>query len=180
MTGMIFGGLLLAVLAVLLFVAVYIMLQGDEHFCVIPEERGFVKCEHIDEAKAIFSCVLPFRNTGKQLAMVLDVFTRLLLPKEQFDMAKVSCRLESFSDRRDDGYMQAFLSDIADKGEFLLVLEIEGKDGSKMQDILDNMVDITLNVYSVSVGRAMPKTRKVFITIDSDEIKSAAVKGADV
>ena len=170
---------LVSVLGGLLLIAGYITIQGDEDFRIFPAEKGPVKCEYIDEEKAVFSCTLTYRNTGKQLAMVLDIFPRLLLPREQFDIARVSCRIEHPIDRRDDGYMQAFLSDAGDKGELVLVLEMQVKEGKKMEEILEDMVDITLNTYTISVGRTMPKTKKEFLTIDADDIKAAARKGAD-
>lgn len=170
---------LAVVLAVILFIAGYIMFQGDEDFRIFPSEKGQVKCEYIDEKRAVFSTVLPYRNVGKQLAMVLDVFPRLLLPKEQFDLAKVSCRIEHSDDRRDDGYMQAFISDAGDKGELIVIIEFEAKEGNSIKAVLENMVDVMLDAYTVSVGRTMPQTRKTLLTIDSEEINAAAGKGAD-
>lgn len=169
-----------SVIAVISFVAlvlfVYITLQGEGDVRILTGERSALTCEYVDKQKAVFSMIVPFYNGGKQEDIILDAFARVLLPQEQFDMATVTPLLERPERRRSDNYLEAFIVKIKERGEFILTLTVEAKDGAMLEDVLQNIVDMTIDVYWTAVGRCAPRILKDDLTVLLEEFQDSAAK----
>lgn len=168
----------LAFAAIAIAVALYIKAQGEQDVRFLPEQKSKLTCELIDDEKAVFSLLLPYQNFGKQEGIMTDAFARVLLPKEQFDMAKVSSHFENSLARRDDDYVEAFIIRIGVKGNFVLTLEITPSKNRSMQEVLENIVDMTIDIYYEVVGRTYPMLRKDSLTLLLEEFQQAATEGA--
>lgn len=164
------------VIALVLFV--YIKLQGEADVRILTSERSALVCDYIDKEKAVFSMTIPFYNGGKQEDIILDAFARVLLPQEQFDLAKVTARLEHVDRRRSDDYLEAFIVKIKQKGDFVLTLTVEAKEGITIQEVLKDIVDITIDVYWTAVGRRAPRILKDDLTVLLEEFQDSAAKEA--
>lgn len=170
---------LFLVVAVVLAVVIYICLQGEHDVRFLPQNKSTLTCEYIDKDRAIFSLSIPYKNFGKQEGIMTDAFVRVLLPKEQFDLAKIIGHFENSEARRDDDYMEAFIVRISEKGNFILTLEIIPNNSFSIDEILQNMVDFTIDIYYEVTGRTYPMIRKASLTLLLEEFQQAAAKGAD-
>ena len=171
-TTLIIGSAL--IVTAVLAVFIYILLQGNEKISFLTADRSALSCEYLDEQKAIFSLTIPFCNAGTQEGIMTDAFARVLLPREQFSLASINSRLEKADERRDDGYLEAFIGRIGQKGDFILTLEITSLNRNSMDDILNGIVDMTIDIYYVVTGRTSPKIRKDSLTLLLEEFQQAA------
>lgn len=173
----IIGTIFAICLLVALVLFVYIKLQGEGDVRVLTSEHGELKCEYIDDKKAVFSMVIPFYNAGKQEDIILDAFARVLLPQEQFDMARVTALLERPERRRSDNYLEAFIVKIKQKGDFILTLTVEAKDVS-IEEVLKNIVDITIDIYWTAVSRRAPRILKDDLVVLLEQFQDSAKEAA--
>ncbi len=165
---------ILLVMVPIILVYLFIKMQGDENFICLVDKRSPLVCERLDNKTAKFSFFLPYINLGKQEGVVLDAFARSLLPKEQFDLARVITFLERIEKRRDDNYLEAFIFKKNVQSDFIITICFEALDDNKMQDVLRQMVDLTIDIYINVVGRENVQIRKTSLTILLEEFQKAA------
>ena len=162
---------------VVLAIYIYIKVQGDELVKTLVEKRTTLICEVKDENKAVFSVEIPFTNIGKQEGIITDAFVRVLLPKEQYDTAFVTSFLENSADRRDDNYFAAYIVEKKSNDNFFLTLIFTAKEDTTIEDAMADMVDFTVDIYFVAMGRTAPRINKTWITIPLEEVQKAFNEG---
>lgn len=151
--------ILLSILIVMTFFYSYCKFQGDENFTILTEQTSLLEKKILSSKKASFIFKIPYFNFGKQDAIILDVFPRILLPQEQFGQAIVTAKLEDSNSRRDDYYMEALPVLLLEGGDFYLTIDIESTENN-IATVLTNMVDVPIAFYYEVLGRCHLKYRK--------------------
>ena len=151
-------------------IAIYIAVQGNEKVVLLGKERTLLACREAAGTHAVFSLKVPLVNNGRQDGIVLDAFARLLLPLEQFDLARVLARLERENVPRADDYMEAFVVHPGERHELILTIAMDAVAGD-IKYVLENMVDVTVDVYYQVVGRTAPHIEKCIIDLSLEEFQ---------
>lgn len=147
--------IVLLVAAGLLAIAVwlYIAHQGDAEFVFLVEERTKFTLLEKTKNTATFFAKVPFINKGTQDGIIIDAYTRHLLPKEQYDGVEISSRLELDSAPRDDGYWEAYIVPKGTGKAVIVTVKITAKNGD-INDALKEMPDMGLDIVYQVVARA--------------------------
>jgi hypothetical protein len=147
----------------------YIFRQGNEKVTIYIKERGKLFLAELTEERAVWVLTVPFVNEGRQDGIILDAFARPLLPREQFDRGRLFCRLERPEARRDDDYFEAVIFHPGERSDFILTVEIIPLAGCRLSEALDDMPDVTVDIYYTVVGRTRPVIRKSSLTVAPEE-----------
>lgn len=67
-----------------------------------------------------FEINVPYKNIGSQELTILDTWTRVYLPDEQYDCLHLSARINEASRLRNDDYFEAMLIPAGQSGNLLL------------------------------------------------------------
>jgi hypothetical protein len=163
----------LCVLGALVMI-VYAYLKPTDNTCVVPDERTALKLEAIDHDKAVFSFLVPMRNTSDQIAAVTDAFVRPYLPQEQFPDAVCWGRLELETARRDDNYFEAVIMNPNDERNLVVTLVLQARNGKDIREVLRHMVDMDVCIYITGVGRKEHYVRRAYITVYGADMANLA------
>lgn len=166
---------LIGLIIILIFVGLWVKhrLAEKARIAAFINERTALKMEQIDNNKVAFYTEFDIANSGKRNeAMVLDAFGRSEMPKEQYDKARLSVRLERATDRRDDGYMEAFAFFDGPREKMIYTFTVESPSQSILQTI-EEIKDIKLALYIHSVGRDDGFIRRWYFIATQEEMKKA-------
>lgn len=157
----------IGLIAFLLFL--HPILQGDEKFVIETEKKSSLKVLERGENFLVVNTIIPYNNYGKQICMVLDTFPRVLLPHEQYDKAIVTANLEQLDAPRTDGYFEAFMVYPHKSGDLSLTLRFVSQQSS-IEDALQDIFDVSINIYSNGIGRNDMFIRKANLVIKKEEL----------
>ncbi len=163
------AGFTVAVAAV---IGVYILLQGNERLVMRFSERTPLACADIDEHQATLFLSIPIENEGRQDGIVMDAFGRLLLPKEQYDQAKIVLKLDKEDALRTDDYLPAFFIEPGKKTTLRMTFLIT-TDGD-IRSALRQLPDVTVDIYCHISGRTKPRIYKTALMIPLEEFRACA------
>jgi hypothetical protein len=147
--------IVLLVAALLLVVAIwlYIAHQGDAEIAFLVNERTPFTLVEKTKDTAVFSSKVPFINKGTQDGIIMDAYTRHLLPREQFDGAEVLSRLELDTAPRDDGYFEAYIVPKGTGQAVMITVKFIAKNGD-ITETLKEMPDMGIDIVYQIVARA--------------------------
>jgi hypothetical protein len=153
-----------------LFLIVYAYLKPTDNTRVVVEERSALKLDSIDRDKAVFSFVVPLRNTSNQIAAVTDAFVRPYLPQEQFPDAICWGYVEKENARRSDNYFEAVVVNDNTELNLIVTFVLKARNGKDIREVLQHMVDMDACIYITGVGRKNHYVRKAFVTLYGTDI----------
>jgi hypothetical protein len=145
--------LLVAVGLLAIAIWLYIAHQGDAEFAFLVEERTKFTLLEKTKGTAVFSAKVPFVNKGTQDGIILDAYTRHLLPKEQYDGVEIVSRLELDTAPRDDGYWEAYIVPKGVGQAVIVTVKIMAKNGD-IDQALTEMPDMGIDIVYQVVARA--------------------------
>lgn len=168
--------LLLAVVAVVAAIWLFMTMQGDAEFEFIAAQRTDFMLTEISEDKAVFACKVPFINKGRQDGTIMDAYPRHLLPYEQFDAVDVNSRLELETAQRTDNYFEAMIIPKGTGGAVIVTITFTAKEGS-IKEALAKMYDMNVEMPIDIVYQVVSRT-PWYITKNRIVMTPAEVKGA--
>ena len=164
---------LLGIIAfVVIVITLYIKSKGDANIEFKVAERTALEVVANNNSEVVFSCKIPYINTGKQCGTIMDCFSRHYLPKEQFDKVKVKTQIELLSSPRDDDYFEAVLAQ-AGAGDTLNLKVSFSVTSGDIKSVLQEMVDMPIDVFYQIVARKEWFINKKRIEIKAEEIRLA-------
>lgn len=139
-------------------------------------ETGRSKLEVISQTdkQVTLQCQVEMANHGKQIAILLDCFTRHLLPYEQYDGVKLSSRLMRSDAVREDDYFEAYLLKQNKKIDLFIELTFTARRDESIQQALSQMVDVPVEIIYEVESRLGLKHEKHRLEFTAEEIAAAA------
>lgn len=168
------------VVGLLIVVAVQVqsMWLGAAKVELYLDGRSKFRLISFSENEAVFESDFLIANAGKRPdAMVLDAFSRHLLPEEQYDKAFIRTSLERDGFRRSDGYFEAFPFEGMKSERLIYTLAIRGR--QPITEIIGEMPNLKLEVYVNYVGKEDYKIKRWYFIVPREELKQA-IKEAGV
>lgn len=153
-------------------IALYIKNKGDANIEFKVAERTAFEVVTNNNNEVVFSCRIPYVNTGKQCGTIMDCFSRHYLPKEQFDKVKVKTQIELLSAPREDDYFEAVLVQKG-CGDILNLKVSFSVITGDINIALQDMVDMPIDIFYQIVARKEWFINKKRIEFKADEIKLA-------
>lgn len=154
--------------------------QGDAELEIKTAEKSSVTVKSADEKSVVLICQMPMVNKGKQIATIIDCFTRHLLPYEQFDGIKASSRVMRIDAIREDDYFESYLLKQNKRIDLIVEVTLETRRDEDIRKTLENMVDLPVDILVQLVTRANLRIEKTRVVFDAKEIADAVgVKLAD-
>lgn len=165
--------LLILVVLVALSVWLYIKSKGDCRFeFLVAERTAFVPVE-IKDNYVVFSCRVPFVNSGTQDGTLIDVHLRTLLPQEYYDKVDVDGRMHNASDPRGDHYWESIIIPYDTGGVAVLNIKLTAT-GGDIRDALAEMVDMPMYIVYEVVGRRPIVVYKTYLVMTQEETRAVA------
>jgi hypothetical protein len=163
--------LLILVILGVLSVWLYIKSKGDCRFeFLVAERTAFVPVE-TRENYVVFSCQVPFVNSGAQDGTLIDVHLRTLLPKEYYDKVDVDGRMHNASDPRGDHYWESVIIPYGTGGTAVLNIKLTATSGDIRADLAE-MVDMPMYIVYEVVGRRPIVVYKAYLVMTQEETRA--------
>ena len=131
--------------------------QGDCAFRIYTGKMTPLTVEQMELGTVVFSTTVPIRNIGKQNGTLMDVFSRVYLPCEQYNKVDTHILTMDINSPREDNYWEAVIVPKKETITLQIKLFITGKSG---------------NIYQ-AVGRSDWYYAKERIYLTSDEMRMA-------
>ena len=146
-------GLLIAVVAVIFLVWIFLKVRGEE--IVVPklENRTDWTVESRDEKSVTLSTTIEFFNAGKQSAMIVDAICHPLLPFEQYDGFAVRGKAEKFGVPREDDYFEALVLEHQQSVNLVAKVTLTARKNLTLEEAASHMVDFPVEFIYREVGR---------------------------
>ncbi|MCE5287101.1 MAG: hypothetical protein LLG02_14830 [Pelosinus sp.] len=144
--------LLVAALFLVVAIWLYIAHQGDAEIAFLVNERTPFTLVEKTQDTAVFSAQVPFINKGTQDGIIMDAYTRHLLPREQYDGVAVVSRLELDNAPRDDGYFEAYIVPIGTGRAVIVTVKLTAQNGD-ITAALKEMPDMGIDIVYQVLGR---------------------------
>lgn len=114
-----------------------------------------------------FEIVVPYKNVGTQELTILDAWTRVYLPDEQYDKLHISAKVNENNKRRNDDYFEAMLVPAGKSGEFVLRFSaiVRNFATDKIEECLKNCPEFDVAIYLECRGRKEVYIDKEIITV---------------
>lgn len=146
-------GLLLAIVAVVLLVYLYLKKRGEE--IVVPklESRTPFKIISRDSKSVTISTTIEFRNEGKQSAMIADAICKPQLPFEQYDGMDVRGKAEREGKPREDDYFEALVLEHQESVNLVAIVKLTARKNKTLEEAVSHMVDFPIEFLYREVGR---------------------------
>ncbi len=150
--AMIFEGLLLAILAVVLILWLYLKGRKEK---VVPklESRSPFKIEKRYKKSVTISTTIEFRNEGTQSAMIVDAICHPLLPFEQYDGMDVRGKAEREGVPREDDYFEALVLEHQQSVNLVAKVTLTARKNLSLEEAVARMVDFPIEFIYREVGR---------------------------
>ena len=150
--AMIFGGLIVAISAVVLVLWLYLRGRKEK---VVPklESRSPFKIESRDEKSVTLSTTIEFRNEGTQSAMIADAICHPLLPFEQYDGMNVRGKAEREGVPREDDYFEALVLEHQQSVNLVAKVTLTARKNLSLEEAVARMVDFPIEFLYREVGR---------------------------
>ena len=146
-------GLIVAILAVVLVVWLYLKRRGQEKVVPKLESRTPFKIERRDEKSVTLSTTIEFRNEGTQSAMIVDAICHPLLPFEQYDGMAVRGKAEREGVPREDDYFEALVIEHQQSAMLVAKVTLTARKGLSLEQAVAHMVDFPIEFIYREVGR---------------------------
>ena len=146
-------GLLVALLAVILVVWLYLKNRGQEKVVPKVESRTPFKVEARDEKSVTLSTTIEFRNEGTQSAMIVDAICHPLLPFEQYDGMNVRGKAEREGVPREDDYFEALVIEHQESAMLVAKVTLTARKNLSLEEAVRHMVDFPVEFIYREVGR---------------------------
>lgn len=120
-----------------------------------------------------FEITIPYKNTGSQELTILDAWTRVYLPDEQYAQLHISAKVNDANKRRDDDYFEAMLVPANKGGNFVLrfsaiARNCAGEQQDFVGEALKNCPEFDVAVYCECRGRKEVYIDKQIITVKNN------------
>ena len=145
--------LIIAVVAVIFFVAMFLKIRGEEKVVPKLESRSAWEIEFRDEKSVTLSTTIEFRNEGKQSAMIVDAICHPLLPFEQYDGFSVRGKAEKFGVPREDDYFEALVLEHQESVKLVAKVTLTARKNLTLEEAASRMVDFPVEFIYREVGR---------------------------
>lgn len=148
----IIGGLIVAILAVVLMTWLYLKDRKEK---VVPklESRTPFKIESRDEKSVTLSTTIEFRNEGTQSAMIVDAICKPQLPFEQYDGMNVRGKAERAGVPREDDYFEALVLEHQQSVNLVAKVTLTARKNLSLEEAVRHMVDFPVEFIYREVGR---------------------------
>lgn len=148
----IIGGLIVAILAVVLVTWLYLKDRKEK---VVPklESRTPFKIESRDEKSVTLSTTIEFRNEGTQSAMIVDAICKPQLPFEQYDGMNVRGKAERAGVPREDDYFEALVLEHQQSVNLVAKVTLTARKNLSLEEAVAHMVDFPVEFIYREVGR---------------------------
>ena len=148
----IIGGLIVAILAVVLVTWLYLKDRKEK---VVPklESRTPFKIENRDEKSVTLSTTIEFRNEGTQSAMIVDAICKPQLPFEQYDGMNVRGKAERAGVPREDDYFEALVLEHQQSVNLVAKVTLTARKNLSLEEAVAHMVDFPVEFIYREVGR---------------------------
>ena len=140
---LIIEGLIIAVCAVIFFVAMFLKMRGEEKVVPKLESRTAWQIE----------TTIEFFNAGKQSAMIVDAICHPLLPFEQYDGFAVRGKAEKFGVPREDDYFEALVLEHQQSVNLVAKVTLTARKNLTLEEAASHMVDFPVEFIYREVGR---------------------------
>ena len=164
-------GLLIAVVAVIFLVWIFLKVRGEE--IVVPklENRTDWTVESRDEKSVTLSTTIEFRNEGKQSAMIVDAICHPQLPFEQYDGMEVFGKAEREGKPREDNYFEALVLEHQDSVNLIAKVTLTARKNLSLEEAASQMVDFPVEFLYREVGRNPMHWSIARIILTAEELK---------
>ncbi|MCX7971180.1 MAG: hypothetical protein N3A57_06415 [Negativicutes bacterium] len=152
--------------------------QGEAVFVFSVAERGPWRLQAKDEREMIIAAAFPFSNQGRQDGTLIDVFPRVQLPEEQYDLARIRARLYWQEKSRTDDYWECFIFPKGFRGWLVLEITVTARDGT-LSAACRQLPDFPVDIYYQAVSRTDYYINKVRMIIGAGDIRQLAAGVAD-
>lgn len=118
-----------------------------------------------------FEITVPYKNIGSQELTILDAWTRVYLPDEQYNQLHISAKVNDIDKKRDDDYFEAMLVPANKSGEFVLHFTAIARNCNDnntdfVGDALKNCPEFDVAIYCECRGRKEVYINKQIITVN--------------
>lgn len=168
----IIGGLLAAIVAVVLIVYFYLKNRGEE--IVVPKLKNrssFVLVSR-DEKSVTLSTTVEFRNEGTQSAMIVDAICKPQLPFEQYDGMNVRGKIEREGKPREDDYFEALVLEHQQSVNLVATVKLTARKNLSLAEAVSHMVDFPIEIIYREVGRNPMHWSIARIILTAEELAS--------
>jgi hypothetical protein len=162
---------------ILLFVLayrVYVYNLGDVDVKFADAAKSPLKAVRQDEKTVVLRSAVEMANQGKQIAVIIDCFTRHLLPYEQFDGVKAASRVMREDAPREDDYFEAYLLKQNTKINLIVEFSLTARKDETIKDALSRMVDLPVEIHYQMETRNGLFHKKLRLEFTAQEIAAAA------
>lgn len=167
--AMILEGLIVAILAVVLVVWLYLKNRVEK---VVPklESRTPFKIESRDEKSVTLSTTIEFRNEGTQSAMIVDAICHPLLPFEQYDGMEVRGKAEREGVPREDDYFEALVIEHQQSVNLVAKVTLTARENLSLEEAVRHMVDFPIEFIYREVGRTPMRWSIARVILTAEEL----------
>lgn len=150
---MILEGLLVAIVAAILIVWLYLKNRGQEK--VVPKLESRTPFEIISRRKksVTLATTIEFFNAGTQSAMIVDAICHPLLPFEQYDGMEVRGKAEREGVPREDDYFEALVIEHQQGARLVAKVTLTARKNLSLEEAVSHMVDFPVEFLYREVGR---------------------------
>ena len=150
---LIIEGILIAIVAVILIIALYLKNRGREKVVPKLDSRTAWKIESRDEKSVTLSTTIEFRNEGTQSAMIVDAICKPQLPFEQYDGMAVRGKAEREGVPREDDYFEALVLEHQQSVNLVAKVTLTARKNLSLEEAASRMVDFPVEFIYREVGR---------------------------
>ena len=146
-------GFLIAAAVVIIGLAIFLKVRGQEKVVPRLDKRTPFKVEHRDEKSVTLSTTIEFFNEGKQSAMIVDAICKPQLPFEQYDGMNVRGKAEREGVPREDDYFEALVLEHQQGVNLVAKVTLTARKNMTLEEAVAHMVDFPIEFIYREVGR---------------------------
>ena len=167
--AMILEGLIVAILAIVLVVWLYLKNRVEK---VVPklESRTPFKIESRDEKSVTLSTTIEFRNEGTQSAMIVDAICHPLLPFEQYDGMEVRGKADREGVPREEDYFEALVIEHQQSVNLVAKVTLTARKNLSLEEAVRHMVDFPIEFIYREVGRTPMRWSIARVILTAEEL----------
>ncbi|MBQ7629353.1 MAG: hypothetical protein IJS81_03925 [Selenomonadaceae bacterium] len=150
---LIIEGVLIAAAVVIIGLAIFLKVRGQEKVVPRLDKRTPFKVEKRDEKSVTLSTTIEFFNEGKQSAMIVDAICKPQLPFEQYDGMNVRGKAEREGVPREDDYFEALVLEHQQGVNLVAKVTLTARKNLSLEEAVAHMVDFPIEFIYREVGR---------------------------
>ncbi len=152
-------------------IVIYIWRQPKEKIEVMQDDRTKAKLLEMSEKIMIFEIEVPYKNVGGEEGVILDAYTRVYLPEEQYADLQIRGKVNLLNVPRGDDYFEAFIVKASSEGELRLTFEATPKNNKSMRAAILGMPNVDIAIILELRGREDLYSEKKVFTLTAKELK---------